>query len=293
MCASRDGNICLLRKSWLEGRLILKLDNPVLGLALLPIDQTIIVVCMNQSLDCYSKKGKKLWTVDLPLPAMSMVPIGLEHLSQTLICVALRGGMVHMYGQSVLVDQFMAPSTVSTMAFGQLGQEDHVLVLITVTGSLVVKILKRTAFFNANENSVGPNESPTNTNRIASGNLQIPKKSKVFVEQMTRERDNAPAIYSNFQTELWRLRLTAARATVDAIKSADSTISGDVGNAPVKLAAEVLGLGPVFRLFLTLENLATRREAANLAVLLHADDHHYRVERPYTKVKRFSPLNIY
>lgn len=278
----------MLRKSWLEGRQILKLDNPVLGLSLLPIDQTIIVVCMNQSLDCYSKKGKKLWTVDLPLPAMSMVPIGLEHLSQTLICVALRGGMVQMYGQSVLVDQFMAPSTVSTMTFGQLGQEDHVLVLITVSGSLVVKILKRTAYFNSNEN-IGTTDSLT-ANQTASGNLQIPKKSKVFVEQMTRERDNAPVIYSNFQAELWRLRLTAARATVDAIKSADSTISGDVGNAPVKLAAEVLGLGPVFRLFLTLENLATRREAANLAVLLHADDHHYRLERPYTKVSILSEL---
>lgn len=239
---------------------------------------------MNQALDCYSKKGKKLWTVSLPQPAMYMVPIGLEHLSQTLVCVALRGGSVQMYGQSVLVDQFMAPSTVSTMAFGRLGQEDHVLVLITVDGSLIVKILKRTAFFNMNSNdnnSVGVHHHSAST---PTGNLQIPKKSKVFVEQMTRERDNAPAIYANFQAELWRLRLTAARATVDAIKSADSTISGDIGHAPVKLAAEVMGMGPVFRLFLTLENLATRREAANLAVLLHADNHHYLLERQYTRV---------
>lgn len=257
----------------------MKLDNPLVGLCLLPIDQTIIVVCMNQSLDCYSKKGKKLWTVALPQPAMCMVPIGLEHLSQTLICVTLRGGSVQLYGQSVLVDQFMAPATVSAMTFGKLGQEDHVLVLITIDGSLLVKILKRTAFFNANAMST-LNTAATNS----AENLQIPKKSKVFVEQMTRERDNAPAIYGNFQAELWRLRLTAARATVDAINSADSAISGDVGHAPVKLAAEVLGLGPVFRLFLTLENLATRREAANVTVLLHADDKHYRLERPYAKV---------
>lgn len=282
--SSREGHLCLLRKTWLEGRPILRLDNPVLGLALLPIDQTIIVVCMNQSLDCYSKKGKKLWTVSLPQPAMYMVPIGLEHLSQTLVCVALRGGAVQMYGQSVLVDQFIAPATVSTMTFGRLGQEEHVLVLITIDGSLIVKILKRTAFFNMNTNEQSVTIASSDGNATASGNLQIPKKSKVFVEQMTRERDNAPAIYANFQSELWRLRLTAARATVDAIKSADTTISGDVGHAPVKLAAEVMGMGPVFRLFLTLENLATRREAANLAVLLHADDHHYQLERQYSRV---------
>lgn len=215
---------------------------------------------------------------------MYMVPIGLEHLSQTLICVALRGGSVQMYGQSVLVDQFMAPSTVSTMTFGRLGQEDHVLVLITIDGSLIVKILKRTAFFNMNNND--KNAIENHSNPPPAGNLQIPKKSKVFVEQMTRERDNAPAIYTNFQAELWRLRLTAARATLDAIKSADSTISGDIGHVPVKLAAEVMGMGPVFRLFLTLENLAAHREASNLAVILHADDNHYLLERQYTKVSK-------
>lgn len=47
------------------------------------------------------------------------------------------------------------------------------------------------------------------------------------------------AIYHNFQTELWRLRLTAARTTIDTINSAESTISGDIGSAPIKLAAEV------------------------------------------------------
>lgn len=31
----------------------------------------------------------------------------------------------------------------------------------------------------------------------------------------------------------------AARATVDAINSAESTISGDIGQAPIKLTAEV------------------------------------------------------
>ena len=47
-------------------------------------------------------------------------------------------------------------------------------------------------------------------------------------------------IYNSFQSELWRLRLIAARATVDAINSAESAISGDIGQAPIKLTAEVL-----------------------------------------------------
>lgn len=96
----------MLRKGWLEGKQIFKLDMPALGISLLPIDQTIIVVCMNSSLDCFSKKGKKLWSVELAAPAVCMVPVTLEHTGQTLVCVALRGGLVQLYLNKVVVDQF-------------------------------------------------------------------------------------------------------------------------------------------------------------------------------------------
>lgn len=95
---------------------------------------------------------------------------------------------------------------VSAMIFGKLGREDHVLVLITtgfycfnkkktiflmikfvLAGSLIVKILKRTAEFKVNSNSNSLNDTST----PATGNLMIPKKTKVFVEQTVRERDNA------------------------------------------------------------------------------------------------------
>lgn len=101
--------MCILRKSWLEGRQIAKLDNPTVGLSILPIEQTIIVVCMNKTLDCFSKKGKQLWSVGLSESATCMVRIMLTHLSMTLICVALRGGLVQLYSQKNLVDQFTVP----------------------------------------------------------------------------------------------------------------------------------------------------------------------------------------
>lgn len=145
-------------------------------------------------------------------------------------------------------------------------------------GSLIIKILKRTAEFRIETVDFNTRHHERN------GSLQIPKKTKVFVEQTIRERENAPAIYNNFLTELWRLRLTAARETVDVINSAESTISGDIGHAPIKLAAEVCGLGPVFHLFLIIENMAARRMASDLCVLLHCDHRHYLLERPYRKV---------
>lgn len=117
-----------------------------------------------------------------------------------------------------------------------------------------------------------------------SGSLQIPKKTKVFIEQTIRERENAPAIYNNFLTELWRLRLIAARETVEVINSGESTISGDIGQTPIKLAAEVCGLGPDFQLFLIIENMSSRKVASDLCVLLHCDNRHFLLKKAFQRV---------
>lgn len=88
-------------------------------------------------------------------------------------------------------------------------------------------------------------------------------------------------------TELWRLRLIAARETVEVINSAESTISGDIGQTPIKLAAEIFGLGPVFQLCLIIENMSSRKVAADLCVLLHCDHRHFLLNKPFQKVMQY------
>ncbi|ETN65941.1 BBS1 [Anopheles darlingi] len=289
--ATREGSLYLLRKGWLAGQHIVRLEAPAAGLALLPIDQTIVVVCMNRALVCYSKKGKKLWMVRLPQPAVCMTPVCLPHLGINLVCVGLKGGLVQFYSQRKLVDQFYAPESVASLTFGRLGQEEHVLVLVTVDGSLIVKILKRTAEFVTTENIYGdPAEAASSRLDPRDRRIAIPKKTKIFVEQTLREKSHAATIHGSFQSELWRMRLTTARATIDVINSADSNMSTvDVGLAPLKLAAEVLGLGPVFKLFLVLENISSRKEATGLNLLIQADHRHYLVDRPYLSLPMLVP----
>lgn len=115
--STREGAVCMLRRGWLEGKPIFKIDHPAVGLSVLPIDQTIIVVCIDKILDCYSKKGKRLWGVILPEPAVCMVPITLAHFGQTLVCVALRGGLVQIYSNKVVVDQFTVAGMTITRRF--------------------------------------------------------------------------------------------------------------------------------------------------------------------------------
>lgn len=79
------------------------------------------------------------------------------------------------------------------------------------------------------------------------------------------------------------MRLEAAKVTVDILRTADSTFSGD-HQTPLKLLAQVDGLGPDFLLTLTLENISATKIVRNLSILLHANPNHYGIE------KSFAPL---
>lgn len=81
--ATREGSLCILRKNWLEGREIVKLAAPATAMCLLPIDQTIVV--LSNSLMCYSKKGKMLWSMAMPEPVLCMAPVALPHLGVSLV----------------------------------------------------------------------------------------------------------------------------------------------------------------------------------------------------------------
>lgn len=77
------------------------------------------------------------------------------------------------------------------------------------------------------------------------------------------------------------MRLVAARETVEVINSAESAISGDIGQTPIKLSGEVCGLGPVFEIALTIVNMSSDKTAFDLRVLIHANQQHYTMESAY------------
>lgn len=254
--ATREGSVCILRRGWLEGKPLFHMDRPVIGLSLLTVDQANLIVCADQSLDCYTKKGKRLWGVNLSESAICMETITLTHVGQTLICVALRGGLVQIYLNKVVVDHFNVAETVAAMKFGRLGQEDHVLVLITIgnffffdssqilrilhflmlkisygkiEGSLVIKILKRTAEFMVE--TIDFNDR----SHERSGSLQIPKKTKVFIEQTIRERENAPGtchfsfIPHDNKSFIFCVFLTSFRSNLQQFP--DGTVATEVGSS--------------------------------------------------------------
>ena len=72
---------------------------------------------------------------------------------------------------------------ITGLQYGRFGREDSTLVLTTRRGSLLIKILKRSAMFEDKDLARGPPPSQAHK-------LNVPKKTKVFVDQTMREREN-------------------------------------------------------------------------------------------------------
>lgn len=84
------------------------------------------------------------------------------------------------------------------------------------------------------------------------------------------------------------MRLEAAKVTVDILRTGDSTFSGDF-QTPLKLLAQVDGLGPDFLLTITLENISATKIVGNLSILLHANPEHYKIDKMFSQITPLVP----
>ena len=102
---------------------------------------------MDNQLLNYSSKGKLIWSIELSHPISTIVSMDIPERSVNYVAVALQDKSVRVYDDKTLVDSFVLSDVVSSMRFGKFGRENNALVLITVGGAILVKILRRNAQF--------------------------------------------------------------------------------------------------------------------------------------------------
>ncbi|XP_034243484.1 Bardet-Biedl syndrome 1 protein homolog [Thrips palmi] len=285
VAACRDGSLRLARRGWTETKTLVQLPAQPVAMTISPDNASITIALMNQTLQCYSKKGKLQWMINLPAAACALCPVPLPHQSATLVAVSLNGGLLQLYNGRQLVDVIKAPQSVSGLVFGRFGQEENALIMFTVDGSLLVKILKRTAHFNLNGGGNTASVAPGAAQQIK---LQIPKKTRLFLDQTMRERDNCVMMHRTFQRDLFQLRVDVARACVKALQSCNNPVSLE-GAEPLKLSAQVLGLGPLFKMVISLQNISASSMIQGLGILFHFDDKMYSMDKPFINVPLLVP----
>ncbi|XP_031168057.1 Bardet-Biedl syndrome 1 protein [Sander lucioperca] len=281
--ACRNGNIYVLRRESEKPKYCIELSSHPVGLV--RVGKNVVVGCSDESLQSFTQKGKKLWKAVLPAPITTMASMDLPTRGFQAVLLGLANCEVQLYRDKNLLSTIKTPDVVTSICFGRYGREDGTLIMTTRKGGLMVKILKRTATFEDRDSAPGPPLAQ-------SVRLNVPKKTKLYVDQTLRERENGVAMHSAFQMDLSRLRLAAAKAYVKALESSLAPMSASL-TEPLKMNAVVQGLGPSFKLTLNVQNTAACRPVMNLAVSFLYDESLYRMRTPYMRIPLLVPGLIY
>uniref|UniRef100_A0A1A8H3R4 BBSome complex member BBS1 n=1 Tax=Nothobranchius korthausae TaxID=1143690 RepID=A0A1A8H3R4_9TELE len=281
--ACRNGNIYILRRESNKPKYCIELSSHPVGLV--RIGKNVVVGCTDESLQGFTQKGKKLWKINLPAPVTTMAAMDLPTRGFQGVLVGLANCEVHLYRDKNLLSTIKTPDTVTSICFGRYGREDGTLIMTTKGGGLMVKILKRMAVFDDRESAPGPPLAQ-------SVRLNVPKKTKLYVDQTLRERENSLAMHRAFQMDLSRMRLAAARAYVKALESSLTPVSSSLSE-PLKMNAVVQGLGPSFKLTLNVQNTAACRPVMNLTISFLYDENLYRMRNPFMRIPLLVPGLIY
>lgn len=106
--------------------------------------------------------------------------------------VALENREIQIYQDLFMVDMIRLDDIPTGIRFGRFGREEGALVITTRGGGILVKLFKRTA--KLEEKSAAPGPPAAQAEK-----LNIPKKTKIFVDQTMRERDEALRMHQIFQ----------------------------------------------------------------------------------------------
>lgn len=242
--ACRDGNIYTIKNGQVLSTVIELETQPV---GLVRFDKNIYVGCMDNVIHCFHFKGKKNHSIYLPCPisCMSLLQLTKSRAAKALV-VALNNGEVRLYNGKHLVTTTETKDVVTGVKLGTFGREEGSMVLSFKSGALTVKILQRSA--NLEVSSCTPGPPPEQDIP-----LDVPKKTKLYVEQTSREREQAIDMHRTFQRDLCKLRLSTARAYVNLLGTGHGPMSS-LGGAQVRLNAQVVGMGPQFKIVARVQN---------------------------------------
>ncbi|XP_037854953.1 BBSome complex member BBS1 isoform X4 [Chlorocebus sabaeus] len=281
--ACRNGNIYILRRDSKHPKYCIELSAQPVGL--IWVHNILVVGSTQDSLHGFTHKGKKLWTVHMPAAILTMNLLEQHSRGLQAVMAGLANGEVRIYRDKALLNVIHTPDAVTSLCFGRYGREDNTLIMTTRGGGLIIKILKRTAVFVEGGSEVGP--PPAQAMK-----LNVPRKTRLYVDQTLREREAGTAMHRAFQTDLYLLRLRAARAYLQALESSLSPVSA-TAREPLKLHAVVSiwvqGLGPTFKLTLHLQNTSTARPVLGLLVCCLYNEALYSLPRAFFKVPLLVP----
>jgi len=244
------------------------------------LDSQLVVSTLASTVHAYQPKGKRSYSIRLPEPATCLEALELRRTrSAKALLLGLASGELRLYSERHLVATLRLGEPITAMRFGSYGREEGSLLAVSASGALTVKMLQRKASLEAGESREAPPEQDVP--------LSVPKKTRLYIEQTQREREQAVEMHRAFQRDLCQLRLSTARAYVKLARSGRGPLSSAPG-AKLRLAAQVRGMGPLFRIRLSLHNTG-EDPVADVVVAFSLNPAVYRVRQPLLKLPALVP----
>lgn len=235
LVACRDGSVYTIKKG-IVSDVVIGLSSHAVGVE--RMNKVLYVGTMDDNLSCYSTKGARLWSLPMPASINTMAVLSYKPRNIKALMVALDNGEVRLYQDRILVNVIKQEDPIVALIFGHYSNHDGVLVMASRQGPLRFKMLRRAADLSGKDVSAGPPPEQSIP-------IPVPPKTKLYLEQTKRERDNAVAMHRNFQRDLFRVRLATARNYVKALESSLVPMVTNV-HYSIQASANVRGIGPLF-----------------------------------------------
>ena len=175
-------------------------------------EKLLWIATMDRMVCCYSQRGKRIKSIVLTEDVSEITVLSIKRSKiNYLLIIAQTNGLIRLFKEGISIMNISIKSPIIAMRYGSYGREENSLIIIHGNHELSIKIWKRTVDIDSiNSLTNGP---PTEQDIP----LVIPKKTKLYVEQSQREREQAPAIHRAFHKDLCRLRLETARSYVKTL----------------------------------------------------------------------------
>ncbi|ORX54665.1 hypothetical protein BCR36DRAFT_347569 [Piromyces finnis] len=251
-----------------------------LPIGIVTFEKSIIIGCMNNTLYSYSITGKKQYSINLPSPIVNIQELNGSLRKVKCYAVSLQNNEVRVFSDKNLILTIPTPDIITGMIFGKFEREQNSLIMITKNGGLIIKFLKRNATSTFEDINLRPpieQKEPIN----------VPKKTRLYIDQIVREKENAIEMHTIFQRDLFRMKLIAARAYAKTFKNTLNPISG-TSTAKIKMTLEILGINVNFKIRLDITNIGNNI-AKNLFVLFDYNNEIFTIEKPIINIPIILP----
>ncbi|KAF1769658.1 hypothetical protein GCK72_001475 [Caenorhabditis remanei] len=278
---TRDSLIFSIKRNDTEYKPIIVSQSMITSMIL--HNKSIVYTTTEDHITFCNFKGKKTGRAKCKDKVKMIEPFYYET-KQLSAVIAVFDKELRMYNDSYLLDVTKFQKPLAWVKYGCYGREDSSLIVCFKDGTLGIQIFRRTANFDIRKDF---NEVPP----AHALKLQIPKKTKIFIDQTQRELEFSSKIHNAYQKHLFNMKFKVAESYLALASSATSSVS-TTSSLPIEIAVDINGFGPTHRMTVRLLS-SSRQNLYDMQISIICDPEVYEFETPLMMVPILTPGHAY